>query len=181
MQRPIDSLRAEHAVTDGALAALDAIGDHVGEHRGFPAADVATLLRFLRESVLAAHVRKEAEVVWPSVALRADDATAAVIGDLFRLQADVQDLMHSLVLFWEPVDDLSAAEQDGFAATVAAFTARLRRMQRTEEAAVFAVCDAVPADDQIDWVNRFRDIDAGRVDSTEWQKRLAPIVRRWTA
>lgn len=180
MQRPIDTLRAEHAIANGALTALAAIGEHVGDHGVFPTADVALLLRFLRESVLAAHVRKEAEVVWPAIALRADESTATVIGELFRLQADVHDLMHSLVLFWEPIDDLSEAEQEGFAATVAAFVARLRRMQQLEENSLFTVCDAVPPDDQIDWADRFREIDAGRVDSATWQKRLAPVVRAWT-
>lgn len=180
MHRPIETLRAEHTLANGALDALAAIGAHVGDHRGFPTADVALLLRFLRESVLAVHVRKEAEILWPSIALRADEATAAVIGELFRLQAEVQDLMHSLVLFWEPVDDLSPAEQDGFAATAAAFVARMRRMQRVEERTLFAVCDAVPADDQLDWSVRFEEIDAGRVAGAAWQQRLAPIVGRWT-
>ena len=181
MQRPIDELRAEHALANQAIETLSVIGDHVGAQAGFPAADVAVLLRFLREFVVAVHMRKEAEVVWPAVALRGDDDTAAAIGELFRLHADVTDLMHSLVLFWEPIDDLSIEEREGFAATVSAFVAQLRRMQRIEESEVFGACAAVPPDDQLDWSARFRELGRGRPDRTAWAKRIAPIVRSWVS
>ena len=179
MHRPIEELRAEHALVNRGIETLSAIGEHVGAHADFPAADVAVLLRFLREFVVAVHMRKEAEVVWPAIALRGDEATAAAIGELFRLHADVTDLTHSLVLFWEPIDDLSAEEREGFAGTVSAFVAQLRRMQRIEEGAVFAACDDVPPDDQLDWADRFREMERGRPDRASWAKRLAPIARNW--
>lgn len=180
MQRPTDNLRAEHAVAVQGLESLRAIGAFVAAHGAFPAKDVATLLRFLREFLLAIHMRKEVEVVWPALAMRGDDRAAAQIGELFRLHAEVTELVHSLVLFWEPVDDLSPAERQGFANTVAALVARVRHMQRIEENVLFAACDAaVPADDQLDWVSRFAEFEAGRADRRTWARRLAPIARAW--
>ena len=180
MQRPTDTLRAEHAVVGRGLAALAAIGSHVRAGGALPAADVATLLRFLREFVVPIHMRKEAEVVWPAVALRADETAAACIGDLCRLHTEVTELVHALVLFWEPAGDLLPEERAGFAATVDAITTRMQRMQRLEEDELFAACDAaVPADDQLDWNERFAELAAGREDHGAWARRIAGVAGTW--
>lgn len=182
MLRPTDILRAEHGLARTGLRVLVAIARRVHTGERFPTNDVATLLRFLREFVLAVHMRKEAEVVWPGVAMRADEATAAEIGNLFRLHDEVAELVHALVLFWEPVDDLTPAERAGFCDSVNALVLRLHRMQQIEEEVLFAACDrAVPADDQLDWPALFTTFERDRAGAGAWSRRLAPLVRTWTA
>lgn len=179
MQRVTDSLRAEHAIADRALVALAAIAKHVRSGGSFPTRDVAVVLRYLRECLLAVHMRKDTEVVWPALAMHGEEPTAARIGELFRLHADVTDLVHSLMLFWEPVDDLSVPERLGFADTVFALVARVRRMQRLEESVLFPACDDVPADDRLDWSRRFSELEAGRLPSA-WSARIAILERTWS-
>jgi hemerythrin-like domain-containing protein len=182
MQRPTDTLRTEHATTAVALETLAAVGRHVAAGGSFPADDVATLLRFLREFLLAVHLRKEVEAVCPAVAMRGDDEAASLVGDLVRMQEEVTELVHCLVLFWEPVGELTADERRGFAEATAALAARVRRMREIEEQSLFPMCDAmVPADDQLDWVARFADFEAGRDDARTWRRRLASLARRWVA
>src|SRR5262245_50001544 len=88
MLRLTDNLRADHAVTAVGLAALTAVSEHVRRGGAFPADDCAVLLRFVREFVLAVHMRKEAELVCPAVAMRGDDRAAATVGELFRLHEE---------------------------------------------------------------------------------------------
>ena len=182
MQRPTDTLRRDHAITAVALSALDGVGKHVAAGGEFPAADVATLLRFLREFLLAVHLRKENEAVCPAVAMRGDDAAAALVGELMRMQEEVTELVHSLVLFWEPVGELTPDERRGFAETVAALTARVLRMQELEEQRLFPMCDAaIPADDQLDWVTNFSALDADRGGAMAWGNCIGTLARRWSA
>ncbi|MBL8748640.1 MAG: hemerythrin domain-containing protein [Planctomycetes bacterium] len=179
MQRATDSLRTEHTLAARALAVLTAIARHVRNGDSFPTQDVAVVLRFLRESLLAVHMRKDTDVVWPALAMHGDESTAARIGELFRLHADVTDLVHSLMLFWEPVDDLSAPERLGFADTVDALVASVRRMQKIEEGALFPACDHVPADDRLDWPRRFAELEADRAPLA-WSERIATLERVWS-
>ena len=182
MLPPTDTLRAEHALTSSGLAALEAISQHVRAGGSFPAEDVATLLQFLRGFVWSIHMRKEAEVVCPAVAMRGDEAAAETVGELLRLHEEVGELIHSLVLFWEPVGELTRAEQEGFADTVATLSSRARRMQEIEERKLFPACDTtIPADDRLDWPARFEELEAGRTGARAWGKQLAGIVRRWVA
>ncbi len=182
MPRPTDYLRAEHSVTALGIAALSAIGAHVQRGGDFPAKDVATLLRFLREFVLAVHMRKEAEVVWPAIAMRGDEGSAALVGELLRSHEAVTELVHALVLFWEPVDDLSTDERQGFADTVVALSSRVLRMQAAEEEFLFTACDAaIPADDQLEWTQRFAELEAARGGSRSWARRVADLARTWIA
>ncbi len=179
MQRATHSLRTEHAINERTLAVLNAIAKHVRRGGSFPTGDVAVVLRFLREFMLAVHMRKDTEVVWPALAMHGDESTSARIGELFRLHADVTDLVHSLMLFWEPVDDLSAAERLGFADTVAALVARVCRMQSIEESVLFPACDDVPADDRLEWPRRFSELEAERAPSA-WSDRIASLERTWS-
>jgi hemerythrin-like domain-containing protein len=182
MLRPTDNLRADHCLTAQATAALGAIASHVEAGLPFPAADAAVLLRFLREFVIAVHLRKETETLCPAVAMRGDEHSANLVGDLLRLQEEVTELAHSLVLFWEPIADLSAEERSGFAETVAAVRSRLLRMQEIEEQHLFPACDAsVPADDQLDWAAQFHKLEFERGSRSEWAARIAPLLTRWTA
>jgi hypothetical protein len=106
----------------------------------------------LREFVIAVHMRKESLVVCPAAAMHGDDAVAGEVGDVLRVHAEIEELVHSLVLFWEPTADLDEAERQGFADTVAAIRQRLARLTELEESALFPLCEAqVPADDQLDW------------------------------
>ena len=133
MPRLTDNLRADHALTAIGVAALAAVGDHVRRGGAFPAGDCAVLLRFVREFVLAVHMRKETELVCPAVAMRGDDRAAATVGELLRLHEEVTELSHSLVLFWEPVGELSPAERSGFADTAAGLASRILLMQSIED------------------------------------------------
>lgn len=180
MKRPTDNLRSDHALVARGLAALGAIAAKVRAGGALPAADSALLIRFLREFVVAVHLRKEAELVCPAAAMHGSEALAAEVGDVFRLHDEVAELVHSLVLFWEPTDDLGDDERRGFADTVDAVCARLQRLAEREETAFFPLCDAeVPADDQLDWLARFDALERERTPRAEWARRLEPALARW--
>jgi hemerythrin-like domain-containing protein len=180
MPRPTDKLRTDHSVLARALDVLEAIAAHVRIGGAFPIQDCAMVLRFLREFLLPIHFRKENEMVWPAVAMRGEERSAALVGDLLRLQDEVTELVHTLVLFWEPAGELTAAERSGFVATATALVARLRHMQQLEERELFSMCDAaVPADDQLEWLATFAQLDGERCPLAEWDTRIASLARDW--
>jgi len=180
MPRPTDKLRTDHSVVARALDVLEAIANHIRIGGDFPVQDCAMVLRFLREFLLPVHFRKENEMVWPAVAMRGEERSAAVVGDLLRLQDEVVELVHTLVLFWEPAGELTAAERSGFAATAAALVARLRHMQHLEERDLFSMCDAaVPADDQLEWLANFAQLDGERCPLATWETRIAVLAKDW--
>ncbi len=180
MQRPTDTLRGDHAITSRGIAVLRAIAAHGRGGGEFPTADTATLLRFLREFLLAVHLRKESEVVCPAVAMCGDEPAAAVVGDLLRMHDEVGELLHTLVLFWEPVGELTPAEQQGFADTAATLASLVARMQRIEEDRLFPACDAsVPADDQLGWNEQFAHFDRDPAIVAAWRARLEVLAERW--
>jgi hemerythrin-like domain-containing protein len=182
MLRPTDNLRADHQVIALGARLLQAIADHVRTGAPLPADDTALVLRFLRDFVLAVHMRKEAEALWPAVAMRGDDACAGMVGELLRLHEEITTLTHSLVLFWEPIEPLSADEQRGFAETVDQVCARLARIAELEEQCLFPACDAsVPADDQLDWVQQFQQLEHERGGCQQWERSLQPLAARWPA
>ena len=180
MQRPTDILRAYHVLTTRGVRVLAAMAGWVAAGEEFPAADCAALLRFLREWVLAVHMRKEDEVLGPAVVMRAEEDDAAVVGELMRLHEEIAELTHSLVLFWEPIGDLTAPERTGFAETVNALVARLERRQQLEETTLFPACDAcVPADDQLEWLAEFAQLEAERGSREVWGARVDLLAARW--
>jgi len=180
MLRPTDNLRADHQVIAVGARLLQAIADHVRTGAALPAQDTALVLRFLRDFVLAVHMHKEAESLWPAVAMRGDDRCAGMVGDLLRLHEEITTLTHSLVLFWEPVAPLSTEELRGFADTVDAVCGRLARIAEIEEQCLFPACDAsVPADDQLDWVQQFAHLEHERGGRRIWEQRLQPLLARW--
>jgi hemerythrin-like domain-containing protein len=180
MQRATDDLRADHVLTTRGVRVLAAIADWVASGGEFPATDCATVLRFLREWVIAVHMRKEDEVLGPAVAMRADEDDAAIVGELMRLHEEIVELTHSLVLFWEPIGDLTPAERTGFAETVKALVARLERRQLLEEGTLFPACDAcVPADDQLDWSEQFAQLEAERSNRHAWSNCIEQLAASW--
>jgi hemerythrin-like domain-containing protein len=182
MNRPTDDLRADHGLAAAGLQLLAAIADHVRHGGRLPPQDAAIALRFLRDFVVAVHLRKESDVVWPALAMRGEDRVAELVGELLRLQDEVTELTHSLILFWEPDGELTAAERAGFAATVDAVHGRLQRMRELEEQQLFSACDRdVPADDQLDWLEQFRHLARERGSRAGWQQMLAPLCARWCA
>lgn len=180
MQRPTDTLRGDHAITSRGIAVLRAIAAHVRGGGEFPTADTATLLRFLREFLLAVHLRKESEVLCPAVAMRGDEPTAALVGELMRMHEQVGELLQALVLLWEPVGDLTPAEQLGFAETATALTSLVARMQELEERRLFPACDAVvPADDQLGWADQFAELERQLRGADAWRAPLRDLATRW--
>lgn len=180
MQPPTDTLRADHAITSQGLAVLHAIATHVRAGGSFPGADVALLLRFLREFLLAVHMRKESDVVCPAAAMCGDERTATLVGDMVRMQEEVQELLHTLILFWEPIGELTPAEQRAFADTAAMFAARVQRMQEIEERELFPACEAtVPADDLLGWRDQFAELERERGAGSAWRARLGELAQRW--
>lgn len=181
MPSPFDRLRAEHADLASALDILRGMAKHVATGGAFPSADCVSLLRYLRDFTLGVHCRKEAEIVWPAYAMRADAADAELVGEVLRMQEECEALLHSLVLFWEPTDTLSATERDGFVDTAQALAARLARMATLEETRLFGSCErVVPADDRIDWVQGFDAVDAARSSAAQWRPLLAELSQRWS-
>ena len=182
LKRPTDNLRQDHALVGRGMVALGAIAGVVRAGGPLPAADTVTLLRFLREFVIAVHMRKESLVVCPAAAMHGDDAVAGEVGDVLRVHAEIEELVHSLVLFWEPTADLDDAERQGFADTVAAIRQRLARLTELEESALFPLCEAqVPADDQLDWLAQFDALERQRTSRRSWERTLAPVCQRWSA
>jgi hemerythrin-like domain-containing protein len=180
MQRPTDDLRTDHLLATRGISVLAAIADCVQAGGEFPATDCASVLRFLREWVLAVHMRKEDEILAPAVAMRADEEAAAIVGELLRLHEEIVELAHSLVLFWEPIDDLTGAERTGFVETVRALVARLERRQHLEENELFPACDAnVPADDQLDWLKQFAQLEAERSSRAFWATKVDQLATIW--
>lgn len=180
MIRPTDNLRSDHLVVARGLAVLAAIGDHVRNGGAFPAHDCAIGLRFLREFVIPVHLHKEASVVCPALAMHGSEDAARLVGEVLRLHDEIVELTHSLVLFWEPTSDLSHDERIGFADTVDAVVARLRRLERMEEADLLPWCDQqVPVDDQLEWVAGFERIERDRSSRQVWAERLAPLAASW--
>jgi hemerythrin-like domain-containing protein len=180
MLRPTDNLRSDHALVSTGVLVFERLGAHVRRGEGFPVADCAELLRFLREFVIAVHLRKEQDVLLPAVAMRGDDDAARQVGELMRLHEELTELTHSLVLFWEPLGELSPAEESGFADTVDAVVARVRRMQSLEERHLFPTCDAVvPADDQLDWLAQWQRLENERGGHAVWAPRIARLARDW--
>ena len=179
MQRPTDNLRADHVLTGRAARVLRHIADAVRAGDEFPAEDCAVLLRFQREYVLAVHMRQENELLCPAVAMRGDEQDAMVVGELLRLHEEIAELTHSLVMFWEPVGELTQPERAGFSDTVHALLARLRRREQLEEQSLFPACDAVvPADDQLDWVRFADELAAGR-KARAWTNRIDALVAKY--
>ncbi|MBM4060641.1 MAG: hemerythrin domain-containing protein [Planctomycetes bacterium] len=182
MPRFTDILRAEHGAVRRAMRILRAIAGHVQNGGELPQGDTAILLRFLREFVLAIHFRKENEVVWPALTMHGDERCAGLIGELLRVQDEVVELVHSLVLFWEPTGDLTTDERLGFVDSVGALGSRMQRMLEIEECSLFGACDStVPADDQMDWGITFAQFETGRTGRDTWIVRLAGVERRWAS
>jgi hemerythrin-like domain-containing protein len=179
MSRATDELRAEHALVTVCLGALRAIGDHVRAGGPFPADDAVLALRFLREFLVATHFRKENEVVWPAIVMRSSGKAAAAIGDLIRTQDEASELISSLVVFWEPIGDLTEDERCGFANAIEALAYALRRMQETEEQ-LFRDCDSiVPPDDRIDWPEQFVAIETRRGMRATWEGQMHSLAATW--
>jgi len=180
MKRPTDHLIEDHEVAARGVGCLTAIARHVEGGGAFPAEDVATVLRFLREWVVAVHMRKEDDLVGPAVAMRGDDRAAALVGELFRLQQEIEEVLHSLVLFWEPLGELTREERCGFTAAVDALVHRLERRQQLEEQELFPACDRyVGADDQLDWLEAFAQLEVERGRRSEWSGKIDALTSRW--
>lgn len=182
MKRPTDNLRLDHALVGRGMAALGAIAALVRAGAALPASDTLCLLRFLREFVVGVHMRKESLLLCPALAMHGDEATAGEVGDVLRVHAEIEELAHALVLFWEPAADLDASERQGFADTVDAIRQRLARLTELEEATLFPLCEAqVPADDQMDWPAQFAALERQRTSRSSWERALAPVCARWPA
>ena len=180
MERPTDNLRADHVLTTRGISVLAAIADCVRTGGRFPAEDCASVLRFLREWVIAVHMRKEDEILSPTVAMRGQEKDAAIVGELMRLREEIAELAHALVLFWEPVDDLTDAERAGFAETVKALITRLNRRQLLEDNDLFPACDAnVPADDQLGWLEQFTGLETERSNRELWAAKIDQLTTNW--
>jgi len=179
MQRPTDNLRADHELTTRATRVLSRIAADVRAGAPFPADDCATLLRFQREFVLAVHMRQEDDLLGPALAMRGDDRAAALVGELLRLHEEIRELSHSLVLFWEPVGELTAEERAGFADTVDALVSRQEKRHRLEETELFPAYDAtIPADDQLGWMDEARAIAAGR-SAAQWRGDIRSLADKY--
>lgn len=163
-----------------AVSVLTAMGRAVAASTHFPTHDCAIMIRFLREFVVAVHLRKEANFLLPALAMSADDRRAARVGELLRLHEEVVDLSHTLMLFWEPRAELSAEERAGFAEAIAALCWRLQRLQAIEETELFTFAEtAIPADDRLQWHQEFERIDRERGRRDAWNVTLQALSARW--
>lgn len=180
MQPATQNLCDDHALTAVALQALGAIAAHVRGGGTFPAADGAILLRYLRDFVVGVHFRKESELLGPAMAMHGTDETAALVGELMRLQDEAAELVLSLVMFWEPEGELTPGEQAGFVQTFDLLAQRLLRIQELEESRLFVLCDReVPLDDRLGWSADFARLERERGSAADWRDRVATVAARW--
>ncbi len=180
MANPLDSLRREHAAVCLALRVLLAMADRVEAGLPFPAQDCAALLRFLREFVDGVHARKEADQILPALAVYGDDATAARAGGVLRTHEHGRALLHTLVLFWEPVGPLTDAERAVFVEAARAYAAHLHRAIELEECVLFPAVERwVPADDRLGWTGAFARVETERSSLDGWLPALEALARRW--
>ena len=170
----------DHRVAAQGVSCLAAIASSVERGVAFPSNDVAVALRFLREWVVAVHMRKEDDLVGPAVAMRGDERAAELVGELFRLREEIGELLHSLVLFWEPLGELTEEEKVGFTSTVSALVQRLKRRQWLEERELFPACNRfVGADDQLHWLSDFRQLERQRGQRQDWSDKIRALAERW--
>lgn len=178
MHHPTDDLRKEHSLLAQAMAVLAGIRRHVQAGGDFPTEDTAEVLRFLREFLIGNHFRKENEVVWPAIAMHGSSEAAAAVGDTMRIQAEVAELVGTLVFFWEPSGELTDVERTSFVDTVAALLARVQQMQRSETQLLSECERAVPGDDQVGWNDEFRTAES-RSPASLWRAPVARLALRW--
>lgn len=180
MQRPAQHLIDDHEVAALGVQCLAAMSRQVEAGAEFPAVDVATALRFLREWVLAVHMCKEDSLLAPAVAMRGDDDTAQLVGELLRLHEEIEELLQSLVLFWEPLGQLTDEERRGFVSAVEALIQRLQRRQLLEEQQLFPACERfVGPDDQLSWLGEFDQLEDERGRRSEWAAKIETLASRW--
>ncbi|MFO1076501.1 MAG: hemerythrin domain-containing protein [Planctomycetota bacterium] len=180
MIRPTDDLRTEHALSAQVASTLAGIRRHVAEGGQFPVADVAEVLRFLRDFLVGVHFRKENEHVWPAVAMHGSGDSATAVGELMGLQAEAAELIGSLVFLWEPLPDLTPIERASFVDTVAALLERLRQMAAIEDPLLVEFDRSVPGDDQVDLAALCR-AAGSRGNAQSWRSSVAYLARRWAS
>jgi len=179
MKDLIQSLCSEHEDLRQSLRSLSAIAERVHCGAAFPSADFAALLTYLREFVFGVHVAKESRTLLTGVAAHGSDAEVESAGQAMRAQADALDLLHCLVLLWEPNGDLCDAERDSLLATSQALSRTLHRCMQLEEQHVFAAGNRIPGDDRMEWPRIVAEIAAGARSAASWRPELAAIAARW--
>lgn len=179
MPRPLQQLRDEHALTRRAVDVLCTVAARAASG-SFATADTATLIRFFHEFVEGVHHAKEADHLFPAVALHGDDAAAEAAGLMYGEHDETRELLHSLMMFWEPIDDLSAAEREGFARTATTYAQRLGRHMEIEEQRLFRSAERlVPADDLLTLAEEFSHLDRTRRGARHWRPIIDELAARW--
>ena len=180
LTRPIDVLLAEHALHRRMLTVLERIAAHVERDGSFPASDVARLLGYFREFVETVHHAKEDGTVYPLVMSFADDSLAETVGELIGDHIETKNLLHSLMLFWEP-DDLLAEEREVFAELACRYAKRLRRHMEAEEATLFPAAASLDPAADAEILARFAAVSTGRSTLAEWAALAAELEEHWIA
>jgi hypothetical protein len=107
----VQVLRAEHDDLRLAVGVLAAMADRVAAGCPFPDADCARALLFLQDFAIGVHFQKEGLTLLPATAMFGSAQDAQAAGAVLRSQALFQELLHTLVLFWEPGGGLTDAER----------------------------------------------------------------------
>jgi hemerythrin-like domain-containing protein len=180
MQNPVASLCAEHALIRVALQVLTGIRDHVLRGGAFPNADATVLLSFWREFYVGVHCRKEAELVFPAIAMLGSDQLAEAVGQLSLEQAEAEGLLQAMVFLWEPDAELSPSERQAFAEAATAFRSRVERLLAIEEEEAFPAAElCVPIDDRLAWLPAFATIEHGHQSLAAWSESLRALRHDW--
>jgi hemerythrin-like domain-containing protein len=179
MQSLIAPLVAEHDLLRTALLVLRRICGTVEQGLPFPIDDCATVLCFLREFVIAGHFRKEAESILPALTMTGSEQAPALVGEQFRDQETVRELVASLTLLWEPVVQMTDSERHVFCSLAAVLDTTCHRMMCREEGELFRMIGALPADDRLGLARICADFDDERPADRSWRTRLACVAARW--
>jgi hemerythrin-like domain-containing protein len=179
MQPLINSLHAEHRDLRRALEVLRAMRHHVASGLPFPDRDCAALLRYLREFVVGVHFVKEAWIL-RALAIFGRPGEVRAAGEVLRSQEVTRDLLHALVLFWEPTETLTPAERRGFVRIAGAVDRGLVRGMLIEERQVFPALGLIPLEDRPGWSESTAAIETWRRAAADWRSELAELKQRWT-
>jgi hemerythrin-like domain-containing protein len=179
MQHLFDALAKEHEDLRKALAALRAMAPAAGRSRAFPVEDCLLVLRYLREFVLPVHCQVESECLLQGVSVHGNEKDLEHVGALVRAHEDLQTLVHSLAVLWEPRGNLTAAEREGFVRATDSLCKLFERSIELEETWLFAAARRVPLDDQLDWPAHFETLHTSHRPSGEWHRDIEALGDRW--
>jgi hemerythrin-like domain-containing protein len=176
---PIQTLLAEHALHRRLLRVFERLARGLDRGR-FPSADVALVLRYLREFVERSHHQRESQAIHPLALVVGGDEHAELLGRLIGDHQETSDLLESLCMLWEPTD-LLEAERAIFAKLAQTYIARLRRHMTEEELTIYPLAARASADELAELGAELERMATSHPGVSHWSALVAQLEERWPA